>query len=715
MNKNRYESSDDIGLDMDGEAFSSLEVALSLIPDHEKTDYLMALHSAPDLVIKESDPIRFLRFTGFHAPAAALALIRYWKGRRTIVGDKAFLPLSLAGNSALDEDVFDFIRSGVSFTPLKDRQGRSIIVYDTSRRVIQDVESRRKYFYYLHHFLMENDLSQTDGCILITLGNLKFDPVTYETLSIITNTFPIKVKDWHLLSYVPCQLRQPLPYIPKRFRMMLVKIYAQLSHGYAIHFYEGKNREETTKALEEHGIDTSSLPLALGGKWSYWKIQEWFEERKRRDLLTYDSRTSTLCEDASSKVIRLPPMVQMKNSEFAGYSHTRLQEHREVKLSAAQELALEKSISKWCDCQRTECVEKRKISTGAFFFFCRQLNRGLGQLPSEETAAYHEASSKAPAHVWEEESNPFLFLLTEDFNVFYAANRLAKYWDLRLNVYGDRSYMELNQTGEGALQRRTDLALLDTGFVSLLPCDSVGSSVVFIDTTCLRATHTTEQIQRCLFYMFSITTENPESQQVGVAVIIRIKHDGELPLGRIVPTFMERLTRSLPLTIKALHLLFDEVDQHSVPRAIGNFSAMVYIHSMRSKQEALMKMETFGLRKEGLPRCLGGTWGTISFSLWQEMRTRVEWKVPLGLQGVDAQFLPAIKAYTVYEDKVERVRRLNVIHSRRKRARRRIEWAVVEEQYADAKSLNTALRKENEKLNNLIRRAVTIIRQDISS
>lgn len=103
---------------------AELEIALSLIPECDKVDYLKALQVAPDLIGVESDPVRFLRFANFNPMAAALGVIRYWKLRRETLGNtKAFLPLSLTGEGALDGEVIDFVRSGVSFAPVRTMQG----------------------------------------------------------------------------------------------------------------------------------------------------------------------------------------------------------------------------------------------------------------------------------------------------------------------------------------------------------------------------------------------------------------------------------------------------------------------------------------------------------------------------------------------------------------------------------------------------------------
>jgi len=52
------------------------------------------------------------------------------------------------------------------------------------------------------------------------------------------------------------------------------------------------------------------------------------------------------------------------------------------------------------------------------------------------------------------------------------------------------------------------------------------------------------------------------------------------------------------------------------------------------------------------------------FVQWQELHTRIEYKIPAGLSGrdfTDMVSFPAMKPYTIVENAKERQRRLNLI------------------------------------------------------
>ena len=66
---------------------------------------------------------------------------------------------------------------------------------------------------------------------------------------------------------------------------------------------------------------------------------------------------------------------------------------------------------------------------------------------------------------------------------------------------------------------KRELSMLRTGFVNLLPSDSDGCPVLWID--CSRLPNILQNTSRtkCLFYMFSVLTENEQSQRQGAVLL----------------------------------------------------------------------------------------------------------------------------------------------------------------------------------------------------
>ena len=135
------------------------------------------------------------------------------------------------------------------------------------------------------------------------------------------------------------------------------------------------------------------------------------------------------------------------------------------------------------------------------------------------------------------------FLLVENLNCSLAAERYIRYWKLRARTLGKKKHSALNQTGDGAMERKS-LATLGTGFINLLPNDGKGCSVIFIDSLRLRQKDSKGAIQMCLFYMFSILAENKQSQQAGATLLYYI-HDAAAPL----LDFFHQLAGALPIRI----------------------------------------------------------------------------------------------------------------------------------------------------------------------
>ena len=114
---------------LEKEALLQLEDALGVIPDADKIDYMNANTVNPALVKSESDPILFLRTERYNPWAAARRLVRYWKERRALFGDKAYDPLTYDSLSKNAQELID-IRC-FEFLP-NDDEGRSVVCLNSS-------------------------------------------------------------------------------------------------------------------------------------------------------------------------------------------------------------------------------------------------------------------------------------------------------------------------------------------------------------------------------------------------------------------------------------------------------------------------------------------------------------------------------------------------------------------------------------------------------
>ncbi len=206
-------------------ALYHMQLVLDTIPLMEKMEYAVALHMAPHLVQLESDPTRFLRYTNWDAHAAAHKLVAYWKRRVAIFGqDRAYLPLTLwtisaestcSNNhggiaSALSKDDVTLIEGGfiayAAYPPfgaestVQDRDSiKTVVVFDASRCNSDASDVRLRAFFYHVHCIADNPVSQSEGYVVLCIVQSPeyYDHHTMESLIMLLDTFPVRLKEWH--------------------------------------------------------------------------------------------------------------------------------------------------------------------------------------------------------------------------------------------------------------------------------------------------------------------------------------------------------------------------------------------------------------------------------------------------------------------------------------------------------------------------------------
>jgi hypothetical protein len=105
-----------------------------------------------------------------------------------------------------------------------------------------------------------------------------------------------------------------------------------------------------------------------------------------------------------------------------------------------------------------------------------QFHEAMASIHDEDKSAYVEAARRAPDLV-EAESNPDLYLEYDSYDPWKAALRVANYWKTRVEIFGDRAFLPLKITGDGAMSSE-DIKVLRTGFFMVLPNEKQGRTVV---------------------------------------------------------------------------------------------------------------------------------------------------------------------------------------------------------------------------------------------
>jgi hypothetical protein len=86
--------------------------ASKTIPIEKKEAYLEAVEKAPHLFETDSDPLKFVRRCDYNIWAAAEHLCLYWKERKELFEERAFLPLLVTGKGALTKDDIMSLQAG---------------------------------------------------------------------------------------------------------------------------------------------------------------------------------------------------------------------------------------------------------------------------------------------------------------------------------------------------------------------------------------------------------------------------------------------------------------------------------------------------------------------------------------------------------------------------------------------------------------------------
>ena len=82
----------------------------------------------------------------------------------------------------------------------------------------------------------------------------------------------------------------------------------------------------------------------------------------------------------------------------------------------------------------------------------KAIQEAMAKLSLKEKEAFLEACERAPEIVLAE-SDPSEYVAFEKGNAEAAAARMARYWQLRRNHFGDRAYLPMELTGEGTLSQ----------------------------------------------------------------------------------------------------------------------------------------------------------------------------------------------------------------------------------------------------------------------
>jgi hypothetical protein len=634
------------------DCIKELQEAIDGMDADANADYLYAVRTVPNIVQAESNPEVFLAVENQDAIAAAVRLVSYWRRRREIFGGRAFLPLNLSERGVMTAQDMVALEKGFLLCLPQDAQGTSVLWMSGQPDVVEEI--RLRILFYMLHVVCENGKTQEGGFVMLhalseeTCGNLKF----FDDL--VRQAFPARLAAVHLISTESAATARSVDVIIPAAMQILSKPFLDNTFLHLV-----QTEDEMLGQLEWCGFTTDGLPSVVGG------------DIVLEEFLAAWIRGRNLAESS------LPEKVDAGSCDH--------------------------SVSSSVVCMSDARVQRSSVE---------DMEEAIMLLPDADKEALLEAKEKVPDLV-AKESNPSWYLQHEKYDVFAASYRLAAYWKKRKSIFGKRAFLPMNMTGEGALSREA-VAYLSTGSLVFLPEDNKGRSILCYDTARTGETDLGPQLE-VMLYLALLCAQNNVSQVEGVVILLSMNKDvgnehipDMLDAGHVLPFSWH----SVHVISKAAETVFDEA---VVPWA-KNFldlkllNRKAVIHRASIKKEILEKLQSHGFVKAGLPQSLGGEWSYAQHARWQEQRIRIEWDLPI--TGSDAAMFQSTakrRRDLTEEEKIERKRRYNVIHSRRKRQRDRVEVEVLREQVEELKDSNESMQQDNEHLERLLEKAQAIV------
>ena len=237
------------------------------------------------------------------------------------------------------------------------------------------------------------------------------------------------------------------------------------------------------------------------------------------------------------------------------------------------------------------------------------LDNEILKLPSSATAAYRQALAKCPGEVSVERRKAFLHC--EDGNPSLAAQRLARYWDFRLEMFGpDKCFLPMTLTGAMADEM---MPMAERRVFQLLPCKDKGGRSIILATLANRdfSIYSIEQEIMNLFYLIETIVATNQEPGRGIVTLIDGRNTNRKHYTRKFPKYAQLFDNTFPVRIQAFHIchpsnvmfyIIHPIVKRFMPRRIR---LRVKMHH-GSTSEAIQSLSEYNLTLDCLPMELGG-------------------------------------------------------------------------------------------------------------
>mmetsp|Transcript_20944 Transcript_20944/g.45673 ORF Transcript_20944/g.45673 Transcript_20944/m.45673 type:complete len:317 (+) Transcript_20944:15-965(+) len=236
------------------------------------------------------------------------------------------------------------------------------------------------------------------------------------------------------------------------------------------------------------------------------------------------------------------------------------------------------------------------------------LTEEIDGMPAEKRVNWEKAKERCPELTGDR--HKLMFLRCEVFNVGLAALRLLKYWDKRVELFGeDKAFLPL--TLDGAL-RDDEVALEMSLMQSTEATDEAGRRIVLGDPSRLDKTkYTVPDMVRAFWYTMHAVLEDEMTQKRGVILLLYPHHAHVSQFDRkLIAANAESMKGILPVRIGSFQIChpptFFQIVFPVIKFLLGKrLRQRIKVHA-GSKEHVLERLAHFGIPKESVPSDLGG-------------------------------------------------------------------------------------------------------------
>ena len=239
------------------------------------------------------------------------------------------------------------------------------------------------------------------------------------------------------------------------------------------------------------------------------------------------------------------------------------------------------------------------------------LDTEMCKLPRDVTAVYYEAL-KHDGMV--DRDFRLSFLEREDYDARLAAQRMARYWSFKMDVFGpDKCFLPMTLVEGGSLSDDVEVLMESFPDMILPGRDKQGRAVLYVDLKQWDTSKmSTKQTFRALLYIFHILCQDPNVRRRGAVVIENCKGLGLVRCDMDMFTYSARFIQAVPLRLRSYHICHPNAFVYYALYPIIKFFAgrelRLRIRTHYGSDELVLRsLEAYGLPRDILPTSGGGS------------------------------------------------------------------------------------------------------------